>query len=466
MTICNVDLSISSPVGSNELGDIHLTVCVNGEVINDKNLIIRIEPFYEYTQEHSSVAFDLLLISIVVYNIDRLISRNVHSADGWKRKIKIVGMPVNNLSDFYKTSELIDDCLSFLSGDEWTIDYVDINSYQFFRKVPQLLFPLRSPEKVDKVCLLSGGMDSLIGAIDLLAGGEKVLFSSHYDLGAVDKEQLTLIKTIREHYSGQFEHIQGKVGLGQRSKDKKGELEATFRSRSLLFLAQAIYLAFNTNENTEVIVPENGTISLNIPLTRSRRSSCSTRTTHPTFIKKLNNILKELGINNQIRNPYEFKTKGEMIAECVNKKLLYSMIFDSVSCAKKGHSKYWDKAMGSDGKKKSHCGMCMPCFYRRAALHYAELDQEALEQYGTDVLHPQDFDINNRSQKRSADLRALCQFIRNIPNTQKIEKNLIINGFEDLEKIKEYSDVISRSYKQVKDWLTSSENEEIQKHLS
>ena len=60
--------------------------------------------------------------------------------------------------------------------------------------------------------------------------------------------------------------------------------ETTLRSRSFLFISMAVLVADSISQEMPVFIPENGTISLNFPLTPSRRSSCSTRTTHPHFL--------------------------------------------------------------------------------------------------------------------------------------------------------------------------------------
>lgn len=47
---------------------------------------------------------------------------------------------------------------------------------------------------------------------------------------------------------------------------------------------------------------ENGFIGLNIPLTGGRKGTCSTRTTHPHFLRQFNDILETVGIKNTITN--------------------------------------------------------------------------------------------------------------------------------------------------------------------
>ena len=73
---------------------------------------------------------------------------------------------------------------------------------------------------------------------------------------------------------------------------------------------------YRSGDVVELLIPENGFISLNIPLTPLRVGTFSTRTTHPLFISQMQDILDALGINVRLSNPYQFKTKGEMLHEC------------------------------------------------------------------------------------------------------------------------------------------------------
>ena len=84
-----------------------------------------------------------------------------------------------------------------------------------------------------------------------------------------------------------------------------GSLDTNFLSRSLLFIALGCYFAEILGEGTPVLVPENGPIALNFPLTPARRGSCSTRTAHPYFLGALNEILEKVGIPSPVYNPYE-----------------------------------------------------------------------------------------------------------------------------------------------------------------
>ncbi len=111
-------------------------------------------------------------------------------------------------------------------------------------------------------------------------------------------------------------------------------------------------------------VPENGLIALNVPLDPLRLGSNSTRTTHPYYMARWNDLLSELGINGRVENPYWDKTKGEMASACENPALLARLAPDSLSCSSPTKGRW-------QGLGIEHCGYCLPCLIRRAALDRA-----------------------------------------------------------------------------------------------
>ena len=64
-----------------------------------------------------------------------------------------------------------------------------------------------------------------------------------------------------------------------------------------MFFAHVIAIASGMGHHVDLYVPENGVISLNIPLTVMRLGSLSTRTTHPYFMGLMQNLLYGLGLD-------------------------------------------------------------------------------------------------------------------------------------------------------------------------
>ena len=139
-----------------------------------------------------------------------------------------------------------------------------------------------------------------------------------------------------------------------------GPKERSQRARSLIFIAYAVLVAtslktYSEGETVELFVNENGYIAINPPLTPMRVGSLSTRTVHPRFVALVQEILDAIGLKVAVTNPYKFKTKGEMLEECRDQRLLLQLAHRSTSCGR--YQRYGF----------THCGRCLPCQIRRAA---------------------------------------------------------------------------------------------------
>ena len=415
------------------------------------------QPLWEFARDIESEAFDVLIMAMIVYNTDRVLNRYLYSTDGWRREICIEDIPAKNRLRMQQAKLQFEDAICFLTGDAWELNFVDAPDYHFEGEM-HTDYEL---QEYKKVSLFSGGLDSLIGFVDSvseLTDGEKILLVSHTDLGKEASDQNHILEYCREHglYSGKYEQLQFGVGIVRNHTGKKIAYESTFRSRSLLFFAAGIYVAHHISNEMPLIVPENGTISLNIPLDEGRRSACSTRTTHPTFMRKLQRAFVMVGIHNLLENPYRLQSKAEMVSECCTneekKEILRQLYPLSCSCAKRGHNRFWDKKGQQIHEDHiTHCGMCLPCLYRRVALDAADWDNARY--VGTDVLHGRDYNLNNRVQKRTWDFNALLGFISRRMNENVIRTELIINGIQDERELDEYTQLAMRSYEQVRAWV-------------
>src|SRR5690606_20038031 len=135
----------------------------------------------------------------------------------------------------------------------------------------------------DAVSLFSGGLDSLSGVIDWLSDypQRRILLVGHYDpaVSGPKSDQKRLFNQLECIYGQRVQLLQVRVGQTPSGK------ESSYRSRSLLFIALGIYATATLTHNAQLLIPENGTIALNAPLTPSRRGSCSTRTAHPRYLE-------------------------------------------------------------------------------------------------------------------------------------------------------------------------------------
>lgn len=284
-------------------------------------------------------SWDFTTFALAVSAADLAVPRGP-SADGWTRMIEL-HVALVEPEPFTANITLLQEMLRFLTGDFWHLHFEPGGT-----PAPRTFTPKSLP--VDCVSLLSGGVDSLVGAIDLTHEGRRPLFVSHVAKGS-SETQLRYAKTL----SASDRHLQWNQNIRV-----VHDTERSTRARSIVFFAFAAMAAsaFATQSRPVMIfVPENGFISLNIPLNAGRAGSLSTKTTHPVFMERLQAAWTALGIHALLIRLFTYKTKGELMAECRNQALLGQLISDSTSCGRYGYYNY------------THCGRCVPCLVRRAA---------------------------------------------------------------------------------------------------
>lgn len=418
-------------------------------------LDIDFSTLHDRCQIPDSIVLDLLFLASVVYSVDKLIPRK-KTADQWTRTLEL-SLPVSNPKKWSAVTDDLKTCLSFLTGDVWDIDFTE-REHELYRpkqrKRPRRKVP--PPAKGDTVSLFSGGLDSLVGVIDYLKANpsNSLFLVGHRDGAGPKSDQDRLFKILDKHYQSQFDLLQLRVGHRLlRDGSKRPSSENTLRSRSFLFIALGMYVAHSIGKQIPLLMPENGAIALNMPLTPARRGSCSTRTAHPFLLNTLRKILSKLGIENHLCNPLELKTKGDCVQQCLDQDTLRAAAKKSVSCAKRSHKRTWKN------KKSRECGKCLPCIYRRASLHKVGLDNGA--DYGFDICKG---DVNLDCDKRLADdLRALLSFLRRDISQQKIACSLLANGNIKVSDLPEYADIVARSMDEVRALLQSKGTDEIKR---
>lgn len=317
----------------------------------------------------SPLVTDLLHLAFAVYTADLRIPRSLFQ-DRWTRDL-VVHLPVSDTVRWDEQAPLLTRMLMFLTGDNWEIRARQLED--FTPPMPERQKPPTVQTTVNRVSLFSGGLDSLVGAIDLLEQGETVALTGHHGAGMANLFQQNVLKVIRTTYGGRAAEFMFHV---QPPKDKR-DGEPSMRSRSLLFFALGIGVASALGSDQPLVVAENGLISLNVPLTNPRMGSLSTRTTHPYFVALFRQFLQAFAINTEIQTPYRFHTKGEMLANVNNQTVLAQTVKESMSCSHTEAGRYQGRTPGN------HCGYCVPCIIRRASTSAAGLVDA---QYDFDVL--------------------------------------------------------------------------------
>jgi len=306
----------------------------------------------------SEIGIDLLVLAAHVHAADTRISRTEQSQDSWTREIRLV-VPVSDPARWDAAALTLRRSLDFLTGDRWTIGFRPRPAR--FATIAQAAPPSLIAPPFDSVSLFSGGLDSLIGAIDLLEDGSTPLLVSHFGEGATSDAQGKLFAGLKKHYiTSSFERLRVGMTFVDGLVEGVGSENST-RGRSFLFFALGVFAGTGLGRRFILRVPENGLIALNVPLDPLRLGSNSTRTTHPYYMARWNDLLVALGIDGEIRNPYWDRTKGEMAAACRNPDLLKKLATDSLSCSSPAKARWL-------GHGIEQCGYCLPCLIRRAAL--------------------------------------------------------------------------------------------------
>jgi 7-cyano-7-deazaguanine synthase in queuosine biosynthesis len=379
------------------------------------------------------VALDLVITAGLCYLVDKTVPRQ-SAPDNWTRSLDVT-LPVSEPNRWFPLADKLSQALTFLTGDIWQLHFYQ-SPHALFEPPAQKPLPVIAP--ANAVSLFSGGLDSLAGAIDLIAGAhhQRVLLIGHYDSPGPRTVQAYLGSRLRQQYPGRVEILHVRIA----HRPAKAA-EESLRSRSFIFLALGLYAAQALGADIPLNMFENGLIALNIPLTPSRNGSCSTRTMHPHYLGQMRTIISMLGIPNTIVNPYALKTKGQCITECAGRSLLAVLADLSVSCSHASRKQNWTRK-GSD-----NCGYCVPCIFRRAAMFRAGLDHG--HQYGVDVLAGE-LAVTNAWESAN-DLRAVSDFIRHPLTPALLKKKLVaVARFPDLDA---HVNLAVRGFAEVKEWL-------------
>ena len=374
--------------------DYYLNLCKDVSIQNIKKdwEILGINSF-------SDLMEDLLTIALTIFIVDKKYKR-IDSKDGWSRNFQIL-IPIINYDKLSDKTIKFKKIFDFLTGDVWDI--------QFYKDHTRLFGSYCStvqPLKFQKVCLYSGGMDSYIYSLQMFGSNVDCLYVSYNEYRGLTDIQKSLFDSTKANYIGNsskmtYFSIASKIrSMSNQNKFplNDSDEEKSFRSRSILFITVALSFANSLGDDIPVIVPENGFIGSNLPLTPSRRGSLSTRTTHQRFLKMLNDILTSLNISNKVINPYFLLSKNEMVDKVKEIKGFDENISKTISCSHPMNVRFFKKS------KPENCGYCYPCLIRRSSLG---LNDQTKYTYDFNNI------INDDSHNvKKSDLMALIKLIR------------------------------------------------------
>jgi hypothetical protein len=298
---------------------------------------------------------DLVHIAAGAYMADRSVRRGV-------RFSRDIALEVAVLAPDVWTNDLLDttaDLLGWLTGDNWNLTVkaalkVDIDE-------------VSHAGDDGPVSLLSGGLDSYLGAILLLTSGAHPSFVGHKDTATSIRRAQTAVGTwLAQSFAPAPSYT--RLQLAQAAR----RLEPSSRSRAFMFLSLGVAVADSIGSKT-LVVPENGYTGINLPLRPNRGGALSTRSTHPETFRRVAIILGALNIDVTISNPFEWMTKGEAME---NIRDLHppagweATAAATLSCSKLGGNWF-------AGSPNLNCGLCVPCMVRRATFVKANVDDNS-----------------------------------------------------------------------------------------
>lgn len=294
---------------------------------------------------------DLVHIAAGAYMADRNTKRGV-------RFSRELALHVAVLAPDAWPDELLEataDLLGWLTGDYWNLTVTP---------APEVHFEGTSEiGGGSPVSLLSGGLDSYLGAIQLMKSGTTPTFIGHKDTAtSIRGAQAAVGNWLAQSFGPAPSYARFQLAQAIRRH------EPSSRSRAFLFLSLGVAIA-NSVGSKGLIVPENGYTGINLPLRPNRGGALSTRSTHPETFRRVAEILARLNIDVTISNPFEWMTKGEAMESVrdIHPPAGWELTASrTLSCSKLGGNWF-------AGSPNLNCGLCVPCMVRRATFIRANI---------------------------------------------------------------------------------------------
>jgi 7-cyano-7-deazaguanine synthase in queuosine biosynthesis len=284
---------------------------------------------------------DWLEIHSAIFAADRAAPRD--PGLDWNRSIEL-HVPVRDPIFWSGHSAAFEDIFSSLTYDRLSLNF---HGGTAFSDPPR---PRTDPfPEADSIALLSGGLDSFVGALELHAAGAKPLFFAASGSGATNGSQAAVFKVI-ETLDPTREMLKL---VCKRQSGFPGD-EGSQRSRTFLYASCAALVATALGFE-DIYVNENGIMAVHVPLTAARLGSFSTRTAMPRVLNQMATLATNaLGSQVHIKNLLMGMTKSE-VAERAHGLGHAGDVDKTVSCWSISHH------------SSTHCGYCSPCVMRRLA---------------------------------------------------------------------------------------------------
>jgi len=393
----------------------------------NQNLRLQIENItHPILSNLNPISKDLLEIASYIYyadcSIKRGSDRDVFAKD-WKRKFNFV-IPVNNpdLWNNQTINNLLKDTIEFLSGDEFSFTFLPPRPTptQLYFDFPDMPQPFHG---ADCISLFSGGLDSLVGSLYYLKDlNKRSVLISHRSRPNLDRKQKDLVRALNERNpEWSFPHLSVWI-------NRKGNraVENTQRTRSFLYLSLAASIASELAIK-EILISENGIVSLNLPISGQNIGTLLTRSTHPKFLNQFEELAQNIFNDNEIKikNPFVFKTKTQMLQMLENWNQS-ELIQEAISCSY------------SQGRTllQPQCGVCFQCVNRRFSVISA-----GLEEHDRADFYDKDIFLHELSEGMERIIP--LEYVRTAIELKRMDENIFFKKFVELDEAISYIDLPS-----------------------
>lgn len=302
---------------------------------------------------------DLLWLIANICFRDRTIHR--HRALGWSRNIEFK-VQVNNpiLWKDAKVHQALIDCLSYLTGDRWVIDF-EKRPNNDAHYVQTEMLPLRT--NYSTILPFSGGVDSFATAIAMRSKGEQFIPVTAAVSPAVGRLAGSVLASVEPPI--QPVSVKMKLGVGEHA-------EPTYRTRTLMYFAVAA-LAARYAEAKRITISEPGQGALSSSMITFANEH-PVRTVHPGFTSKLESFLRALwGESPIFDHPNIWSLKSDLVKSMLQADGTEGLLATK-SCSRRTRQEF------GQADEPQQCGICSACLLRRMSFYSAGIP-EGLEQY-------------------------------------------------------------------------------------
>lgn len=334
-------------------------------------------PTHELHGRVDATSLDLLMIGAYAFGIDQQVPKHYEAdvhGDKWRRDI-VLCLPVHR-PELWSSREVVGALaaiLGFATDDAWSLHFTQVHD----EPSPNAYLEIAAWEAMDtpdQVVLLSGGLDSACALIEQHTKyGRRPLVVSHSPAFHLTARQDHVRDYIAQHFrSWGFPQIPVAI----HRSDGTDPVDYTMRSRAFLFAAMGSMMAVNVGVR-DVVLADNGVVSLNLPIGPQIIGAHASRSTHPRFIRLFNALTRVVFGDRApvVQNPLWARTRAEVL-EILKDSSSESLITETISCS---------HVQGLTSEQPQ-CGVCSQCIDRRMGTEAAGLQQfDPPEKYKTNV---------------------------------------------------------------------------------